>query len=891
MLNGQASDTLYAKQVRGEIEEAFAAFQSDEDKNKLKVFLNTKLFQVRKKDLPISKSWIYTSLYFFEFMVEEDFQSAFKYLDTLDRLVPILDPCLELSWIILNNQGAAYDKKGDYLRAINTYLEIFNNQSKCNDETFNADVVHNIALAYSNLGDHLSAIEYYQKVIDQDTAASRKQIAEDLYAIGKSYSELFQKNKAIENYEKGLKLLSGTLKEDERRTKIKLFLHLAIDLIVEGNLVLAKQMFDNAKKLNTINFQSFMFLHIEALIKEAEGFKELAAQKQEQAVLNLEKYLAERPNELLLSEFYEKGAELENDPIAKKANYRKALRVISNQAEENYLGTTLNPKSLTNKLQAMTIFYKMIRDTDIELDESVFDGVINVAELAIYEISSSESKAWYKDQINRTFEYILDHYFELYKKTGNIEHAKTALQYSERSKSLLLAQTLYRNNQSGYEMGMDSLVQKKKEKLNYLSQLQLGINKAKSQKDSTMLELLTNDLTNEELQLSYLEQQLANAGKDLENKLSKKSIEQILSSNKDFIEYFYGDSSLYIFQKKDKNYTFNQVAINERLEIQFSQFYKAASGEIKLSPEAFGQLGHSIYLSLVPLKLNSGNSIVIVPDGPLCLIPFDALITENTSNENTFRDLAYLLRTNKIQYQNSLKKFQHSHIPKKEMICFAPKYNDEQRLLNTTKEIEATKKYFESDLFVAEKANKESFLKSTSAYRVIHVAAHALHNLAEPENSKLLFSNRGEELDDLHAFEIQNLNLNSELVVLSACETGKGEIVSGEGAYSLAHNFFIAGSQSVLHSIWNADDQSSLAIMDTFYKNYKKTNQAAKSLQMAKLNYLNQADNYTSHPRFWSGFSYIQHGSFDKSSNFGMYVGITIFIIGLFLWITKSKAT
>ena len=866
VLYSQSKDEQFSVKLKTEIESAFAIFQKDDDRSKLKLFLDEKLEQIKAQNLPISKSWIYTSQYYFEFMLEENFQAAFKYLDTLNTFIPKLDPCSELSLIILNNQGAAYDKKGDYLSAINSYLSIFNNQSKCENQSFDYDVLHNIALAYSNLGDHLNAIKYYKKVIALDITASRKQIAEDLFAIGESYSEILQKKEAIKYYEQGVKQLTGNLKDAETKTKVKILLHLATDLISVGHLLRAKQLLNQAKLINLDEYQAFMFLHVEALILESEGMINQAGIIQELALEEVEEYLEDRPNELILADFQEKSADLEKNISSKKEKYLKALNIISTQESKVYLTDNINPLNITNKLKAMEIFYKLFKETDIKRNDKLFNKVLDVAELAFYEISSEESKAWHKNHINKTYEFILEYYFEKYSKSENKKYAELALEYSERSKSLLLEQALSTVRPKQTSGRMDSLFIQKKEKLNHFNQLQLGLKKAKTLKDSSMMHVLMNELMDIELHLSYIEKQLIKSKSEDTNYSDQRNVGKLSERSIDFVEYFYGDSTVFIFQKRNSDFLFDTLEITQSLEKKISQFYNIVSGVNKASVDEYLQIAHSLYNSLIPEKLVHGKTVVIIPDGPLCMLPFSALTSSATNTNNSFRDLDYLLKNNSIQYQNSLRNATTNNNIEKDLICFAPEYKNDQLLVNAKKELEAIDKHIKADLYLSNTATKQNFIEQVGAYRIIHIAAHALHDLDQPDNAKIVFSKEGKQAEDLYAFEIQNLTLNSELVVLSACQTGKGQIVSGEGTYSLARKFFIAGSNSVLNSIWNVDDQSSLLIMDSFYKHYKESHLAAKSLQKAKLKYLLQADNYTSHPQFWSGFLFIQNGHRIESS-------------------------
>jgi CHAT domain-containing protein len=123
--------------------------------------------------------------------------------------------------------------------------------------------------------------------------------------------------------------------------------------------------------------------------------------------------------------------------------------------------------------------------------------------------------------------------------------------------------------------------------------------------------------------------------------------------------------------------------------------------------------------------------------------------------------------------------------------------------------------------------------------------------------SRLAFSmNSKDSVEDnfLHAFELYNMRLPADLVVLSACETGYGKFESGEGIMSLAHAFTYAGCPSIVMSHWVADDKATAELMQLFYRNLSNGMSKDKALQRAKLDFLKHADVIRENPGFWSAF-------------------------------------
>lgn len=154
-------------------------------------------------------------------------------------------------------------------------------------------------------------------------------------------------------------------------------------------------------------------------------------------------------------------------------------------------------------------------------------------------------------------------------------------------------------------------------------------------------------------------------------------------------------------------------------------------------------------------------------------------------------------------------------------------------------------------------AASEKRLKSEplEGYRILHFATHGLISQEIPARSSLVLSIEGDaDAEDglLQAREIYQLKLSSDLVVLSACQTARGQILKGEGIEGLAQAFFYAGARSVVASLWRVTDEPTAEFMRTFYENLGEGKSKAASLRTAKLQLL-QADE-TLAPRHWAAF-------------------------------------
>jgi CHAT domain-containing protein len=156
--------------------------------------------------------------------------------------------------------------------------------------------------------------------------------------------------------------------------------------------------------------------------------------------------------------------------------------------------------------------------------------------------------------------------------------------------------------------------------------------------------------------------------------------------------------------------------------------------------------------------------------------------------------------------------------------------------------------------FLNEQATKAHFLASINQYPVIHLATHAWSDPEDSRGSRIFFypDGRASDDDDLYLPELYGLNMDStELVILSACESGKGETIDNEGIISLSRGFMYAGCASTVNSLWKADDESTAFILTRFHVYLERGISKSKALQQAKLDYIHSNAVYIT-PNYWA---------------------------------------
>lgn len=311
----------------------------------------------------------------------------------------------------------------------------------------------------------------------------------------------------------------------------------------------------------------------------------------------------------------------------------------------------------------------------------------------------------------------------------------------------------------------------------------------------------------------------------------------------------------------------------------------------KPNEEGFAACAHDLYRMLLEpaAKVLSGKRLLIVPDHLLHLLPFEVLLTEAPASQGNHGGRSFLkfwrqgsepgsagfpllIKQYEIAYSPSatifaaLREDRSSRLStqwEKDFIGFAPVHFQREPhhqgpspLPGTEKEIKAISTLFPQNrvtLKLRQNASKKAVQsREIKDYRFLHFATHGLADQNSPQFS-CLFLAPTEDDSALHAFEITNLTLNADLIVLSACETGLGKLHHGEGFVGLMRAFFYAGCQSVLASLWKVHDEATAELMRLFYS-YMITKGLHKSaaLRQAKLALLQQTE--WSSPYYWSAF-------------------------------------
>ena len=501
------------------------------------------------------------------------------------------------------------------------------------------------------------------------------------------------------------------------------------------------------------------------------------------------------------------------------------------------------------------------------------------ANLLVYE----NSKIINQIRIRNRTEKCLSIYDFLYEKENKIIYIENAFQLSERTKSGVLKSYLSNKKTASRE-----------EKL-HLEQLQNWTNeilKEQQKGDLADVSKINEAIKKQnELMISLKKIRSTNQVDAAEN-IDLKSLYSKLEKDKTIMsEYFLGFENMYVFTLENQKIKLEHIDVTDTAVPKIISFldYFSDANKITNNIKGYNHSGNRVY-KMLKLPTNATyQNLIIVPDGLLNFLPFEALITQESTTTN-FAQMNYLLNDFKIAYNNSASLYLNGKpisSVKKTVLGIFPIFDKTAYELTFSKsEMQSIKNNFNGKFFENETATFNNFKMNAANYSILHLSTHATSGDTETPASIKFYD------QEILYSELYNLNINPDLVVLSACETGIGKLYKSEGAMSVARGFQFAGEQNLFFSLWKVNDYTTSIFMDYFYKNIKNNESYFEANKNAKLNFLKDKSisNAKKSPYYWSAFVY--YGGIEtaeKPTNYYFYILELIVIIGLFLVFNRYR--
>jgi len=778
-------------------------------------------------------------------------------LNEMDKLFSLNKKALEIARRLkhqkeegrcLYNIGHYYDAQDNYSQALWHYeraLRIARNLNEYEDES---NCLANISDTYIQLGNYEKALEYLKEVLRIDRKLGEEAyVAMDLNNIGVVYQK---------------KALHSDNTDD---------LYNALTHFKES-LRLAKKIGDTRAEIQILNNIGLVYKDLESY-PEALKYFQLGLKKAEKAheVEEIANILVNIGVILSIQGNYESSI----------SSCQKAIDIVSGIEGENILWEAYfemaNAYRNQGKYQASLENYK---------------NAVSVLEKIRSRIRLEELKASYlaTDKRIETYQNMIDLLCELHESEPEKLYDIEAFDYLERAKARAFLDRL-EVSQVNISRGVDADLLKQEETLmkrisDLNSELFLsGLDKEQKEKIEDQLKTCEEQL--EALKREIRMSSPAYADLKYPQIISlEQAQEQLMDHKTAFFEYCLGKRNSYAFVITKSELKIFPLPPASQIREQVREYLLAITDK---ENQDF-QLGYELFRALVlPGLENKIHKLILIPDDILHYLPFETLLIQKNERR-------WLIEDYKIAYAPSISARQeiidHERLndlkPQKDLLAFGdpffgPDEEDDEaranpkifsaantlnfpRLKYSGSEIEKIAALFKkstTNVFKRKAATEEQLKRlDLTDYKILHFATHCLIDDEKPARSSIVLSLGNNSYEDglLQMREIFNLKLNSDLVTLSACQTGLGQYIKGEGIEGLCRAFFYAGASSALISLWAVHDQASYQFMERYYFHLRSSNSVMDSLQKAKLEMISSG--MLSHPYYWAGF--VATGNSDK---------------------------
>jgi CHAT domain-containing protein len=751
-----------------------------------------------------------------------------------------------------------------YSKALPFYEEVDNTIGLGNIYSFQGDV-------YLNTGKYQKALEMYSKALPffekMDDPLGQGDI---LVLQGIVYSLTGNNQKALEMYSKALLLFE---KADDPRKQGFVYLS-------QGNIYSSEG--DNNRSLE-------IFSKALPLLEQADDVVNLGNLYKSQGEVYY--YLNDNQRSLEMYSkaisFYEKGEE----PLGQGDVYKRQADIFA-RTGENQKAIDMYSKALTFYEKANAIeneaFLLLSKAELFEKTKQLKDAYDNyVGGLAKLEkvrtqIGFSEMKMGYQEKVGEQYSQAIN--FML---VNNYD--EKAFEYYENTKARTLLDQITEKKMYDVEKGIDSTLKMRRDEIS--SQLSFCQSQLTQTTDSAAIEELKT-------QYKSLDDEFEKVKQDIRFKnplyaainypqavAISKLRSEILNPEEALLQYYFSEDSVFVFVITNDNFEIVKLpASRTEIEQEAANF-----NERVLSSKKDPYVVSALYQEIIePLKnyIEDKKTLIIVPDGLLSFIPFEAIYAEGGE------EIRYLLEDYNIKYIQSgtmlslLRKEFEKENTNNSFIGFGdPVYDYENylaqqpekgqivkeeefallnrdgyersggkldRLEGSGQEVDEISKMFGTKPYLRLAANEE-MVKSAEMKNYGYIL-FSCHGLISDEFQSLVLSQIPESKEDgyLTLGEITNLDWNAKLVVLSACQTGKGKVKKGEGVVGMTRAIMLAGTPAAVVSLWNVSDQGTKELMVSFFRNINEEEMTKEEalrkakLEMLKTDYKN--------PYYWSAF-------------------------------------
>ncbi|MBX7174695.1 MAG: CHAT domain-containing protein [Pyrinomonadaceae bacterium] len=791
--------------------------------------------------------------------------------ESLQILKPINDKVAIQS--VFTNLGLIYARKGETRKAIDSYSLALEMSQQSGNKLVQASSYSNLAQMFSNLGEYEKSLDYFKKSYAIHLELGSQTLGETLNNLASTYRKLGENEQAFELFNQSLEIRRKT--QDKRGE--------ATTLANLGEFLEDKNDLEKARA----NYEQALALWRESKDRNNEGKALTLLGNIERKQKNFDKAL----------DFYNQSVEsnraVSNKPFEavnlvnigliaeSKGEFEKSLENF-NKAKDIYVSIE------DQGSQAEVLFNQArVKKNLNQLAEAKQDisAALEIIEKLRSNIPTQTLRSSYYATVQKYYELAIEIMLKLHTQDSSKNFNTQAFELSERGRSRSLLELLREANVSINDGADGKILQREKELSELISQKAFERTRLLGGKfSSEQKTIYDNEIRNLGDELESLQSQIRKQSPQYSSltqaiPLSSTEIQNLLDSDTVLLEFKLGENQSYLWMVTKTNIKFFYLPDREEIEKICKEFYEGIIAKkdtsaisVKLNQILFSQISAGI----------KNKRLTIVADGILQFIPFANLVENEIV---TLPSASVLAELRQKPFQSTEKTIEIFADP-----VFA---ENDVRLANAKKETKPLKSStvgvalrdfnlgenlprllssrFEAnsistlvpqnqiDIKLDFDANRENITnQNTANYRILHFATHGLLDSSHPEFSGLVFSLYDKEGNVRDGFlrlnQIYNLKLNSDLVVLSACQTALGKDVRGEGLIGLTRGFMYAGAKRIVASLWKVDDAATAEFMKKFYQNLLVKKLKPVSALRQTQNEIKQITRFKS-PYFWAGFT------------------------------------
>ncbi len=812
---------------------------------------------------------------------------------------------------IYQQAGNIYTRKGDYDKALDYLHKSLNVRLQLKNYPKAANALTDIATVYWDIGELEKSLAYDQRALAQPGISD---IQEQRFLINQANVYL-----ALGSFNKAETILQAS------RTTFE-------------EMDCAES--DSKCTRNKYSHLSAIYVDLASIAQHNNNLEQTLSYHQKALTTGLKVYPDEHRS---LNKIRVQSAKIH----LKQQHYQQALHAFQTALIAmipNFTDTTLasNPSTkdfnpepwISRALAGKGDVYRQLYLSNLEQETS--KATVLQQALACYQLSLGLSANLHQQHSGETGKFnVAEEVYPIYEKaihtclllnkeTHKRAYLDTSFNLIEQSKAATLLQALKNFEAQQYAMIPDSVLTIKTNLEKKITEFTIKVNLDQQQRqyhDSIFKLKRQLSQFNQDLEQSYPQYQ--NLKYDFELATLKTAQQKLPNEATAIIEYFVGDSSVFVlgithkqthFYELPNKIRFDTLARKLQNALTNAPSQMANASERRLAYEDYTQTAHQLYSAILAPILNqlpkNINQLTIIPDDLLGYIPFETFLTTPPKSEEMRYEnhqLNYLINNYQINYAYSTTLFIENldkAVPYYSndaglLLGFAPTFDalqnvntsntvnlntcNQQSLSNLTfngQELSKIATIAKGATFNQQAATKETFIEQAANFPIIHLATHACVDDEEPMYNRIFFTDQ-----PLLTHELYNLRINAELVVLSACNTASGQLQRGEGIMSLSRAFTYAGCPSLVTSLWSVDDEQTSKIMVHFYQNLQQGQAKPDALRNAKLSYLSEQGNELSHPFYWAAFVQIgntQALQFNKGvAKYWYFLGGFILILGM----------